>query len=390
MKHKKSALLYLDHAATTPVDPRVLAAMEPFFAVQYGNPSSLHAFGVAAKKAIEESKLLIASFLKAQPNEIFFTSGGTESNNLALLGYARANKEKGLPSGRQGRHIIVSAMEHHSVLHAARALVHEGFEITELPVNTEGLVEPGALGAALRDDTILISIQYANNEIGTVQPIKELAALARKRGIFFHTDAVQAAGALSLDASKLGVSAMSLSASKMYGPKGVGMLWVRKGEKLQPLMHGGGQQAGVRPGTENVPGIVGFARALEIAQTGKEGESIRLSTIRDELFDELQEAFPGMLVNGSRAHRLPNNINVTIPGADGEAMVIYASQEGLMLSTGSACSTVDPDPSHVLRAIGRTEEEANASIRITLGRTSRQEDVQRIVQTLQRIFEKVQ
>ncbi|MFA6511624.1 MAG: cysteine desulfurase family protein [Patescibacteria group bacterium] len=371
-------ILYLDYAAATPVDPRVRETVEPFFHERFGNPSSLHAMGEEASHAVQQAREIVAQFLQCRPDEILFTSGATESNNLAILGYARANQDK-------GKHIITTAIEHHSVLYAARALIDEGFDVTELPVSSEGLVDPAQLTDALRNDTILVSIGYANNEIGTIQPIREIHHALAKRKIFFHTDAVQAAGALTLDTGKLGVDALSLTSSKMYGPKGVGVLYVKKGTVLLPLMYGGGQQRGMRSGTEHVAGIVGFARALEISQQEKEHESQRLTSMRDRIIIELQRTFANMKVNGSREHRLPNNINVVLPGLDGEALVIYASQAGLMFSTGSACSTVEQDPSHVLRAIGRSEEEANSSIRITLGRTTKEQDIPRIIATLKDI-----
>lgn len=373
-----NSILYLDHAAATPADPRVIHAMEPFFSARFGNPSSLHALGEDAQDAVEQARKVVARFVQCRPDEIIFTSGATEANNLAILGYARANKEK-------GRHLITTTIEHHSVLHTARALMNEGFEITELPVKEDGVADTNKLAAALRDDTILVSIGYANNEIGTVQPLRELHEAMADRKIFFHTDAVQASGALTLDVTKLGVDALSLSGSKIYGPKGVGALYVRKGTAISPLMHGGGQERGLRSGTENVAGIVGFATALEIAQQDKENEAQRLSAMRDRFFVELQRIFPSMKINGSRDHRLPNNVNVVLPGLDGEAVVIYASKEGVMLSTGSACSTVDQDPSHVLRAIGRSEDEANSSIRITLGRNTKEEDISRAITTLRNI-----
>lgn len=374
--------LYLDYAAATPVDPRVVSAMEPYLADAFGNPSSVHAMGVAAKRAVEEARALVAKYLNAGAEEILFTSGGTEANNLALLGFARANADK-------GRHLITTAIEHHSVLHTFRALAQEGFTVTELAVEEDGRLDPQRLADALTDETILVSVGYANNEIGVIQPMRELKKVLHGKAALFHTDAVQAAGALSLDVVKLGVGALSLSGSKIYGPKGVGALYLKKGIALAPLLRGGSQQRGVRPGTENVAGIVGFAKALELAQQEKEEEAARLTKLRGALLAELQKAFPNLLVNGSREQRLPNNINVTFPGIDGEAVVLYASEAGIMLSTGSACSTVDPDPSHVLQAIGRTEEEAHSSLRITLGRFTEERDIGRLVGALEEIFRKL-
>ena len=374
--------IYLDHAATTPVDPRVAAAMEPFWAYNFGNPASFHSYGLAAKKALEAARGSVAKIIGAQPSEIVFTGGGTESVNLALKGVARANKER-------GRHIITSKIEHHAVLHSCEALEKEGFEVTYLDVDKYGLVDPADVERAIRPDTILISIMYANNEIGTIEPIAEIGAIARKRDIPFHTDACQAGGACELDVRRLNVDLMTLNGSKIYGPKGVGMLYIHKGVLIEPIIHGGGQEAGLRSGTENVPGIIGFAKALELAQASRQKECARLIKLRDRLVEGILKSIPDSFLNGHPTKRLPNNVNVTILNIEGESLVLQLDRAGIAASTGSACSSERLEPSHVLLAIGLPKEAAHGSLRLTLGHSNSDADVDYVLKTLPPIVERL-
>jgi cysteine desulfurase len=359
--------VYLDHAATTPLDPEVLEAMRPYFSVKYGNASSLHSFGEEAKDALEQSRGAVAKAVNASPDEIVFTSGGTESDNLALQGVAMARREK-------GRHIITTQIEHHAVLHPIEFLQKQGFEVTYLPVDKTGLVDVGRLEKAVRDDTILISVMHANNEIGTIEPIKDVGALARKKGILFHTDAVQTFGKIPIDVKAMNVDLLSMSAHKLYGPKGVGALYIRKGVKLIPMVHGGGHECGIRSGTENIPGIVGMAKAIELAQKDMKDESERETKLRDTLIKNLTSLKDSWL-NGHPAIRLPNNVNVSFRYIEGESILLMLDENGIAVSTGSACSSKSLTPSHVLIALGLKPEEAHGSLRLTLGRQNTEEDI---------------
>ncbi|MBU4421780.1 cysteine desulfurase [Patescibacteria group bacterium] len=379
--------IYLDNAATTKIRKEVLAEMLPFFDEKFGNPSSFHSSGKVAKDAVEVAREKIAKILNCRTHEIIFTGGGTESDNLAILGIARANKE-------QGRHIITSKIEHPAVLEVCKELEKEGFEITYLPVGKNGIVKLDELKKALRKDTVLVSIMYANNEIGTIQPIREAAKIIRDNskkkdtGVpYFHTDACQAAGALDLDIQKLGVDMLTLNGSKIYGPKGVGALFVKKGTKLQPLIFGGGQESGLRGGTENVPAIIGLAKALELAQAEK--DNTRLIDLRDYFIKELLDKIRRAELNGDAKLRLPNNINISIPRVEGEAMVLYLDSKGIYCSTGSACSSNSLKPSHVLLAIGRSNEMAHNSLRFTLGRDTKKSDLDYVVEALPGIVKKL-
>ncbi len=386
------AEIYLDHAATAPLDPEVRAAMLPYLDAEFGNPSSLHATGRRAKEAIDDARDAIAKVLHCRADEIVFTSGGTESDNLAVMGTARAYKEK-------GNVIIASTIEHHAVLRPLEHLAKkEGVEAILAKVDRDGLVDPDKITALLTDRTILVSIMYANNEIGTIEPVAEIgqaiAKWKKEHGRkptdtpFFHIDACQAAGALSLDVIKLGCDLMTMNGSKVYGPKGVGLLYIRSGIKLEPLTYGGAQEWGMRPGTENVAGIVGLAKALAIAEEKKEKENARLIALRDKLIKGLLK-IPKTRLNGHPVKRLPNNANVSILDIEGEAMVLYLDEAGFRVSTGSACTSANLAPSHVISAIGLPYEAAHGSLRVTLGRGTTDEDIDKFLVALPPIVEKL-
>lgn len=370
--------IYLDHAATTPVDPRVLEAMLPYFTERFGNPSSIYAAGREARAALDQARARIARLLNCQAREIVFTSGGTESDNLAIKGVAFWH----LLNGR-GRHIVTTAFEHHAVLHSAEYLERFGFEVTYVRPDPDGLIDPAAIAAALRPDTVLVSVMYANNEIGTIQPIAQIARICRERGITVHTDAVQAAGTLPLDVEELGVDLLSVSAHKFYGPKGVGFLYVRSGTPIVWQQHGGAQESNRRAGTENVPGIVGMARALELAYEELEERNAHLQRLRDRLIDEILRRIPGSRLNGHRTQRLPNNVNVTFEGVEGETLLLNLDLHGIAASSGSACTTGSTEPSHVLLAIGLTPEQARSSIRLTLGKDNTEQEIERTLDVLE-------
>ena len=370
--------IYMDHAATTPTRQEVVNAMEPFWGDKFGNPGSLHSKGMEAREAMDSAREKVAKVIGASAGEIIFTGGGTESCNLAIKGFARANSGK-------GKHIITQQTEHHAVLDSCISLEKEGFEVTYLPVDKHGVVSTERLREAIRKDTILVSIMYANNEIGTIQPITELARVARERNIMFHTDACQAGGLLDVDVKKLGADMMTLNGSKIYGPKGVGMLYVRKGLKLEPVIHGGGQENGMRSGTENVPGIVGFSTALELAQKERGQEADRLTSLRDMLIGRVLKEVPKSYLNGHPTLRLPNNVSFTILDVEGESLVLLLSEKGICASTGSACTSRSLEPSHVLTAIGLPKEVAHGSLRLTLGKSNDQGQVETAVQEIKEV-----
>ncbi len=381
--------IYLDHAATTPIRPEVEKSMEPYFDKVFGNPSSLHSFGREAKIAVDDAREKVAGVFGRRSQEIIFTSGGTESCNLALFGIARAHKDK-------GKHIIISKIEHHAVLHAAMELESEGFEITYLDVDKDGLVDPKALAKAIRKDTILVSVMYANNEIGTIEPIAEIGKeiLKKRREYkhiypFFHTDACQATGYLDLNVDRLHVDLMTINGSKMYGPKGAGVLYLSKGTNLKPMLYGGGQEFSYRSGTENLPGIVGLAEALLLAQKEKMKESARVKKLRDKLIKGIEKNIPDVKLNGHAEKRLPNNVNMTITDIEGEAMLLYLDELGIAASTGSACTSTTLDPSHVLLALGLPYEDAHGSLRLTLGKENTEKDVDYLLKVLPDIVEKL-
>lgn len=366
--------IYLDHAATTPLRAEVLAAMEPFFSAD-GNPSSIHTEGRRARAAIESARENVAAIIGAKPKEIVFCASGTEADNLAVIGAARAMR------GR-GRHVVASAIEHHAVLRALHALRDEGFEITFVAVDTNGVVDRDAFAAALRADTVVAAIMYANNEIGTIQPIEELAAAARERGVRFVTDAVQAAGSLELGVARLGVDALALSAHKFGGPKGVGALFVREGTPLEPIVRGGGQERGRRSGTENVAGIVGLACALGLAETERETATARMRGLRDGFEAAVERAIPGVVMNGRRAARLAGLSSLSFPGLAAEPLLIALDLAGVAASAGSACATGALEPSHVIAALGLPPATVRATLRFSLGRATTTEETERAAAVL--------
>ena len=353
--------VYFDYAATTPVRPEVLDVMLPYFSENYGNPSSIYEIARSNKKALELARDKVAAALSAEPEEIFFTGSGTEADNWAIRGIAELKEKK-------GRHIITSAIEHHAVLHTCQYLEKHGYNVTYLPVDEDGIIAVSDLEKAIRPDTILISIMTANNEIGSIQPIEEIGALARSKGITFHTDAVQAIGHIPVDVKKQNIDLLSLSAHKLYGPKGVGVLYVKKGVPLRSFIFGGGQERGRRAGTENIPGIVALGKAIELAVLEMDEESRRLTALRDKIIDGILSSVPYTRLNGSRVKRLPNNINVSFEFIEGESLLLLLDMKGIFASSGSACTSGSLDPSHVLLAIGLPHEKAHGSLRLTLGR----------------------
>ncbi|MEI8166151.1 MAG: aminotransferase class V-fold PLP-dependent enzyme [Chloroflexales bacterium] len=376
--------VYLDHAATTPLDPQVLAAMLPYFTQHAGNPSSIHQIGRAALQALDDAREQVALVLGCTRREIVFTGGGSEGANLALKGAALALREAG-----RGAHLIVSAIEHHAVLDAAAYLQRFGFTLTRLPVDAAGLVRPADLRAALRPDTALVSVMYANNEIGTVQPLAELGAICRAADVLLHTDAVQAPGCLPLDVEALNVDLLSLTAHKFYGPKGVGLLYVRRGVPLLPQINGGGQERRRRAGTENIPGIVGMAAALARAEAGRAAYTARMAHLRDRLIDGLLARIPQSWLNGDRERRLPTNANLGFACVEGESVLLLLDQAGICASSGSACTSGSLDPSHVLLALGLAPDAANGSVRFTLGHSIGEADVDYVLQVLPPMIERL-
>ncbi|AFK86993.1 MULTISPECIES: cysteine desulfurase NifS [Thermoanaerobacterium] len=373
--------IYLDNAATTPIRSEVLDAMMPYLSNRFGNPSSLYSYGQEAKKAIEEARDKVANAIYANSDEIFFTSGGTESDNWALKGAAYALKGK-------GNHIITSSVEHHAILHTCQYLESQGFEITYLPVDEYGLVDPNELKKAIKDSTILVSIMYANNEIGTIEPIQELANVSHEKGVLFHTDAVQAVGNVPIDVKKLDVDMLSMSAHKIYGPKGVGALYIRKGLRIDTLLQGGAQERNRRAGTENVAGIVGFGTAIELITKNIDEHIKKLTVLRDKLIDGILK-IPYTRLNGHPVKRLPGNVNVSFEFVDGESLILSLDMEGICVSSGSACTAGSIDPSHVLLAIGLPEEIAHGSLRLTIGEENTEEEIDTVINKLPKIVDRL-
>lgn len=382
MTSSTSRRIYFDHSATTHVLPEVHEAMVPYFLHKFGNPSSIHAYGREAKEGLEKAREQVAALINADPSEIVFTSGGTESDNLAIKGVATYK-------GKSKGHIITTAIEHHAVLEPCEHLRRLGFEVTYVPVSAEGLVDPGEVERAIRNDTVLISVMTANNEIGTIQPIREIGNVASARGIPFHTDAVQAIGKLKVDVKADHIDLLSLSAHKFHGPKGVGALYVRRGTKLEPIIHGGGQERGLRSSTVNVAGAVGLGKAAEIAKRDLESTSSRMAKLRDRMIRTVPEVVPNSYVNGHLTRRLANNAHFRFDFIEGEGLVLQLDFKGIAASTGSACSTGSLEPSHVLLALGLTHEQAHGSLRITLGRENTEEEVDYFLEVLPGVVSKL-
>ena len=374
--------IYLDYAATTPTDPRVFREMLSYFTKKFGNTMSLHNFGQEAKQALEESREVVADLIKAKPNEIIFTGSATESNNLALKGIAFANRKK-------GKHIIISRIEHPCIMESAKWLETQGFKITRLPVDKYGLIDPIDVKKTIRKDTILVSIIHASNEIGTIQPIEKIGEICRKKGVYFHTDAVQSFGKIEIDVNKMKVDLLTASSHKMYGPKGAALLFVREGTKIEPILHGGGQESGLRSSTVNVPGILGFAKACEICKREMKRESQRLTKLRDRLIKGVLGKIEFSHLNGHPQKRLPNNTNFWLEFVEGESIVIQLDLLGIAASTGSACSSVKLEPSHVLLAIGLKPQEAHGSLRLTLGRWTKEKDINYVLKVLPGIIKRL-
>ena len=374
--------IYMDHAATTAVRPEVLEAMLPYFTEHFGNPSSIYGLAKDSKKAMEAARAQVAAGLGAQPEEIFFTGGGSESDNWALIGIAEARENK-------GKHIITSAIEHHAILHTCEYLERRGFSVTYLPVDEYGMVNPEDLRKALRPDTILVSVMLANNEIGTIQPIAELAKIAHEGGALFHTDAVQAVGHVAIDVKELEVDLLSLSGHKLGASKGVGALFVKKGVAIRSFIHGGAQERNHRAGTENIPGIVGLGKAVELAVAEQEAESARLTGLRDRLIEGILGAIPYARLNGHPTKRLPGNVNISFEFIEGESILLLLDMYGICASSGSACTSGSLDPSHVLLAIGLPHEKAHGSLRLTLGRENTAEQVEFVIEKLPPIVERL-
>ncbi|RKY81362.1 cysteine desulfurase NifS [candidate division KSB1 bacterium] len=379
MNHIK---IYLDNAATTPVDKRVFEEMVPYLTEIFGNPSSVHLFGRESKKAVEKARSSVAELINADPEEIVFTSGGTESDNAVLKSTAFTCKEK-------GGHIITTAIEHHAILHTCEFLERNGYKITYLPVDKSGIIDLSQLENAITDKTILISVMHANNEIGTIQPIEKIGQIAKKHNILFHTDAVQTIGHLPVDVKRMNIDFLSLSAHKLYGPKGTGALYIKSGAPFEPFIHGGAQENKRRASTVNVSGIAGLGKAAEIAQKEYEEENIRIRRLRDKLLDDILSEISNVTLNGDREMRLPNNINISIKGVEGESLLLALDEKGIAASSGSACSAGSGEPSHVLNSIGLEKEAMQGSLRITLGRFTTEEEINYTFFSLKEITEKL-
>lgn len=375
--------VYLDHSATTPVDPEVAAIMMTYYTEKYGNPSSVHAFGREAKQALEQARNQVAELIGAESREITFTSGGTEADNLAILGTAQALREK-------GKHIITSCIEHHAVLETCEYLEKNGFDLTVIPVDEEGVISVDAVKKAIRPDTILITIMHANNEVGSIQPIAEIGKLAKEHGIVFHVDAVQSLGKIPINVEEMKVDLLTVSSHKIYGPKGVGALYVRKGVRLVPLVYGGGQERKRRSGTENTPGIIGFGKACELAGKRMAEDAEKQRKLRDKLMNGIVERIEYVKVNGPVGEkRLPNNVNISIRYVEGESLLLSLDMLGIAASSGSACTSGSLDPSHVLLGMGLVHEIAHGSLRFSLGRQNTEEDIDYVLEQLPKIVERL-
>ncbi len=375
-------IIYVDNAATTKISPEVIESMLPYLKEDYGNPSSIYSLGRESRKAVESAREQVAKAINSETSEIYFTSGGSESDNWAVKGVAFANEKK-------GKHIITTSIEHHAVLHTCKYLEKYGFEITYLPVKSNGIVDIEVLKKAIRKDTILISIMFANNEIGTIQPIKEIGAIAKEKGIYFHTDAVQAVGQVPINVKDLNIDLLSLSAHKFNGPKGVGALYIRKGVNISNMIHGGSQERNMRAGTENVASIVGMGKAIEITTKDIEKKNTYLLGLRDTLIKGLLDTIPDTILNGDKVDRLPNNVNICFKYIEGESILLMLDSLGVCASSGSACTSGSLEPSHVLLAIGLPHEIAHGSLRLTLSKENTQKDIEYILEILPPIIEKL-
>jgi len=374
--------VYMDHAATTPVDPEVVEAIVPCLTEVYGNASSLHSFGREAHNAMEEARSRVARLINASPEEIIFTAGGTESDNIAIKGAAYANRSK-------GDHIVTSTIEHPAVLETCRSLEKQGFKVSYVPVDKDGIIEIESLRKAVTERTILITIMHANNEIGTIEPIEEIAEMAETKNTILHSDAVQSAGKIPIDVKEIGIALLSISAHKIYGPKGIGALYIRKGTRLEPIIHGGGHERGLRSSTENIPGIVGLGKAAELAERRMSEDTAYLTNLRDQLIKSTLNGIEESYLNGHPTKRLPNNAHFRFTGIEGEALILNLDEKGIAASTGSACSSKKLLPSHVLMAIGLDEVQAHGSLRLTLGRENSKEDVEYVLQVLPETVKKL-
>ena len=374
--------VYMDNGATTRVTEPVMAAMQPYFCEIYGNPSSVHGFGREARKAVEAARVQVAKAIGAQPREIYFTGCGTEADNWALRGAAYANIKK-------GKHIITTNFEHHAILHTCKQLEKEGFEVTYMPVDHDGLITPEQLEAAIRPDTVLVSVMYANNEVGTIEPIPELAAVAKAHGVLFHTDAVQAIGHVPIDVKAQNIDMLSMSGHKFHAPKGIGALYVRQGVRLERLMQGGAQERGQRPGTENLAGIVGIGKAIELATEDVEGRAEKMAAIRDHMIDRIMKEIPHVQLNGHPTKRMCGNINVSFHFVESESILLHLDFKGIAASSGSACTSGSLDPSHVLLAIGVSHEHANGSVRLSLCEENTLEEADYVVDSLVAIVKRL-
>jgi cysteine desulfurase len=377
-----SDIIYFDHAATTPTRSEVLEDMLPWFGEKFGSASTLYSMGREAQQAVSEARESVAKLINANTDEIYFTSGGTESDNWATIGAALANESK-------GNHLITSKIEHHAILESMHFLEKRGFEVTYLPVDADGLVDPEDVLRAITDKTTLITIMHANNEIGTIQPVEEIGAICRERRIHFHTDTVQTVGHIPVDVNSIGCNSLAISAHKLYGPKGIGVMYLRKGSRIQKFMQGGGQEANRRAGTHNVPGIVGLGIAARLAIEEMESEVHRLTAMRDAIIDGITIRIPKVRLNGHRTKRLPNNVNMSFAGIEGESTILLLDMQGFCVSSGSACTSGSLDPSHVLLSLGMKHEDAHGSLRMTLGRSNTMEHVEKLLDTLPPIVERL-
>lgn len=377
-----SGIIYLDHAATTPIDPEVLDAMMPFLTEKFGSASTLYSLGREARDAVEEARAKVAKLIGAQPEEIYFTSGGTESDNWAIFGVAAAKAGK-------GNHIITSKIEHHAVLEPCHWLEKQGYSVTYLPVDSNGLVDPDELKKAITDKTILITIMHANNEIGTIEPVEQIGKIAKEKGIHFHTDTVQTVGHIPVDVNAINCDSLAISAHKLYGPKGIGAIYIRKGSRVERFMRGGGQENNRRAGTHNVAGIVGLGKAAELAYNRMSAEAQRLTRLRDMLIQGIESRIENAKLNGDRVKRLPNNVNFSFEAVEGESMILLMDMNGICVSSGSACTSGSLDPSHVLMAIGLRHEQAHGSLRMTLGKDNTEADIERVLEVLPGIVQRL-